>query len=226
MPAAYDALIFDCDGVLLNSEELCQQVELTLLGARGVHYTREELVHQYAGTTEREYRELLRADALRRFAVDLAAEFFDEMNAAITAAYRARLAAIPGAAAAAAGWQKRKAVASSSSQATLLLNLQMAGLAALFGEHIYSADTVGVGKPDPAIFAYTAAQLGVAPERCIVVEDSVHGVVAAKRASMTAIGFTGGGHCVADHAARLTANGADLVFGTHAELAAHLATLR
>jgi HAD superfamily hydrolase (TIGR01509 family) len=225
MTAAYDALIFDCDGVLLNSEEICQEVELTLLAANGVRYTRDELVHKYAGTTERKYREILRDDALSKFSVDLSATFFDELNAAIAAAYRERLATIPGAAEAAAVWQERKAVASSSSKDALLFKLQTTGLAPLFREHIYSADAVGVGKPDPAIFAYTAAQLGVAPERCIVVEDSVHGVVAAKRARMTAIGFVGGGHCVAGHAARLRANGADLVFGTHAELAAHLQTL-
>lgn len=226
MPAAYDALIFDCDGVLLNSEEICQGIELTMLAANGVRYTRDELVHKYAGTTEREYREILRDDALSRFSVELSETFFDELNASIAAAYRERLAAIPGAAAAAAAWRKRKAVASSSAKDTLLFKLQTTGLATLFGEHIYSADAVGVGKPDPALFAYTAAQLGVAQERCLVVEDSVHGVVAAKRAGMTAIGFVGGGHCVTDHAARLRANGADLVVDTHAELTEHLRALR
>jgi beta-phosphoglucomutase-like phosphatase (HAD superfamily) len=105
----------------------------------------------------------------------------------------------------------------------LLFKLRKTGLDALFGEHIYSADVVGVGKPDPAIFLFTAAQLGVAPARCMVVEDSVNGSVAAKRAGMTAIGFTGGGHCLDDHAQRLRNSGADLVFAAHADLAAHLA---
>lgn len=225
MTTAYDALIFDCDGVLLNSEQICQEIELALLAARGVRYSREELLHQYAGTTEREYRDLVRHDASSRFSVELPETFFDDLNTAIAGAYRERLAAIPGAAAAITAWPRRKAVASSSSTEALLFKLRTTGLAALFGEHIYSADAVRVGKPDPAIFLYTAERLGVTPARCLVVEDSVHGVVAAKRAGMTALGFVGGGHCLPDHAERLRANGAERVFGTHAEMAAHLQSL-
>jgi HAD superfamily hydrolase (TIGR01509 family) len=225
MATAYDALIFDCDGVLLNSEEICQEVELALLAARGIRYSREELVHKYAGTTEREYRDGVRRDAASRFSVELPETFFDDLHAAISGAYRERLAAIPGAAAAVAAWPRTKAVASSSSTEALLFKLRMTGLAALFGEHIYSADAVRVGKPNPAIFLYTAERLGVAPARCLVVEDSVHGVVAAKRAGMTALGFVGGGHCLPDHAAQLRAHGAERVFDTHAEIAVHVQAL-
>jgi HAD superfamily hydrolase (TIGR01509 family) len=225
MGRQYDALIFDCDGVLLNSEQICQETERAFLADRGVDYAKREYVEKYMGTTEREFRALLRADALSRFAVELPPEFFDDLSAAISAAYRERLAAIPDAATAVASWGKRKAVASSSELHNLLFKLDTTGLAELFGEHIYSADAVGVGKPNPAIFVYTAAQLAVAPERCIVVEDSVNGVLAAKRAGMTAIGFVGGLHCLPDHAERLQAHGADVVVRTHADLAAHLQRL-
>jgi len=222
MAAAFDALIFDCDGVLLNSEQICLEAELAMLATCGVRYAKHEYIDKYMGTTEREFRAGLRTEALSRFSVELPATFFDDLSSAIAAAYRERLAEIPDAAAAVSAWHKIKAVASSSSKDTLLFKLRTTGLAALFGEHIYSADAVGVGKPDPAIFSYAAAQLGVAPERCVVVEDSVNGVLAAKRAGMTAVGFVGGGHCLPDHAARLQAHGADLVLRTHAELATHL----
>jgi HAD superfamily hydrolase (TIGR01509 family) len=222
MPRQFDALIFDCDGVLLNSEQICQETELALLATHGIQYAKHEYVHKYMGTTEREFREQLRAEALAKFSVALPETFFEELGSTIAAAYRERLAAIPGAAVAIGAWHKPRAVASSSSEDNLLRKLRTTGLAALFGEHIYSADAVGVGKPDPAIFSYTAARLAVTPERCLVVEDSVNGVIAATRAGMTAIGFVGGGHCLPDHAARLRAHGAELVFRTHAELAAHL----
>jgi HAD superfamily hydrolase (TIGR01509 family) len=225
MPRQYDALIFDCDGVLINSEQICQETERAFLAGCGIDYAKHEYVEKYMGTTEREFRALLHADALARFAVDLPPTFFDDLSAAISVAYRERLAVIPDAATAVGSWSKPKAVASSSEIHNLLFKLRTTGLAAPFGEHIYSADAVGVGKPNPAIFVYTAAQLGVAPERCLVVEDSVNGVVAAKRAGMTAIGFVGGLHCLPDHAERLQAHGADVVVRTHAELTAHLRTL-
>jgi beta-phosphoglucomutase-like phosphatase (HAD superfamily) len=219
----HDALIFDCDGVLINSEEIAQEVELTQLASVGIHYRRDEYAERFSGTAEGHYRAALCLDAETRFAVELGPKFFDEMSANIGAAYAGRLEAIIGASMLASAWPKGKAVASSSATNTLLFKLRKTGLDALFGEHIYSADVVGVGKPDPAIFLFTAAQLGVAPARCMVVEDSVNGIVAAKRAGMTAIGFTGGGHCLDDHAQRLRNSGADLVFAAHADLAAHLA---
>jgi beta-phosphoglucomutase-like phosphatase (HAD superfamily) len=122
----------------------------------------------------------------------------------------------------AAGWPGPKAVASSSSKGLLSFKLQKVGLADLFGAHIYSADAVGAGKPDPALFLFAADRLGVAPARCIVVEDSVNGIVAAGRAGMTAIGFVGGGHCLDDQDRLLLDAGAELVFHAHSELASHL----
>jgi HAD superfamily hydrolase (TIGR01509 family) len=221
MTGGYDALIFDCDGVLVNSEHIAQEIERSLLAAVGMHYADEEFSRRFSGIAEREYRALLREDARTRFAVALAETVFEEINAAIGAAYEERLEIIAGADVLAAAWPRRKAVASSSSLGTLRFKLRKTGLDAHFGEHVYSADSVAVGKPDPAVFLHSARGLGCAPERCVVVEDSVNGVIAAKRAGMTAIGFVGGAHCLAGHADRLSANGADRVFAAHAEIAAY-----
>lgn len=217
-----DALIFDCDGVLVNSEQIAQEVELKFLASVGMIYPRDEYVRRFSGTSEQGFREALRADAGARFSVKLPDEFFDDMAAAIVDAYEGRLEAIAGAVALAAAWPRLKAVASSSSKGTLLLKLGRVGLADLFGAHIYSADAVGAGKPDPALFVFAAGQLGVAPARCIVVEDSVNGIVAARRAGMTAIGFVGGGHCLDDQDRLLLDAGAERVFDSHCELASYL----
>lgn len=77
--------------------------------------------------------------------------------------------------------------------------------------NIFSTRLVERGKPYPDIFLYAARAIGVEPARCIVIEDSVAGVTAAKSAGMTCIGFTGGSHCTEDHAARLYEAGAAVV---------------
>jgi HAD superfamily hydrolase (TIGR01509 family) len=218
----HDAIIFDCDGVLVNSELIAQGIELKMLGTIGMIYPREEYVRRFSGTADSTYRAELRNDARTRFDVTIEDDFFDRLDNAIESAYESRLEAISGVYSLAAAWPKAKAVASSSSLLSVLNKLRISGLAGVFSEHVYSADVVEAGKPDPALFLYTAARLGISPARCIVIEDSMNGIRAAKRAGMTAIGFVGGGHCLDDHAKHLLANGAALVFETHRELASHL----
>jgi HAD superfamily hydrolase (TIGR01509 family) len=220
--AQYDALIFDCDGVLVNSEQIAQEVGRTLLAAAGMHYARAEFSRRFSGIATREFHASLIEDARARFGVALAATLFDEIEAAIDAAYAERLEVIVGADVLAAAWPRRKAVASSSASSALQFKLRKTRLDAHFGAHVYSADAVAAGKPDPAVFLLSARGLDCAPERCVAIEDSVHGIVAAKRAGMTALGFVGGAHCIGDHADKLREHGADHVFATHGEIGAFL----
>ena len=222
----YDCLIFDCDGVLVNSEQIAQDVEMATLASVGMHYQRDDYARRFAGTSEREFIATLRQDSKSVLGRELSAEFFAEMMVALGAAYDEQLDLIEGASELVSAWPKVKAVASSSSKSTLALKLNKVGLDLLFGEHIYSADDVGKGKPDPAVFLYTADSLGVDPARCLVIEDSANGIIAAKRAGMTAAGFIGGGHCLEGHRQVLLDSGADYVFTTHNEIAAHLELLR
>jgi HAD superfamily hydrolase (TIGR01509 family) len=185
-------------------------------------YPRDEYVRRFSGTAESTYRAELRKDARIRFNVTIEGDFFDRLDDTIDSAYEGKLKAIRGVYQLAVAWPRVKAVASSSSLRSVLNKLQMSGLTEVFAEHIYSADAVETGKPDPALFLYTATQLGIPPTRCLVVEDSMNGVLAAKRAGMTAVGFIGGGHCLDNHAEQLLANGADVVFEAHSELASHL----
>ena len=214
----YDALIFDCDGVLVNSEEIAQEIELEMLAKVGMHYQRDEYVHKYAGTSEPEFIAALRSESKKRVGKELPSKFFDEMMVAIDLAYEDRLQQLEGASALASVWPKFCAVASSSSMELLMCKLRMVELDGFFSDHIYSAEQVGRGKPHPAVFLHAAKSLSVDPERCIVIEDSVNGVIAARRAGMMALGFIGGGHCLKDHRHMLMDAGADDVFESHAEI--------
>ncbi|MBV8168546.1 MAG: HAD-IA family hydrolase, partial [Alphaproteobacteria bacterium] len=116
-----------------------------------------------------------------------------------------------------------KGVASSSSPDWLARHLGQAELWHRFVPHVYSVAQVTRGKPAPDLFLFAAARLGIAPARCLVVEDSVAGVQAAVAAGMTAFGFCGGGHCGSGHARRLEAAGA---VATFADMAACGVALR
>jgi len=114
----------------------------------------------------------------------------------------------------------RKCVASSSLPDRLAHTLGLTGLAEWFGTAVFSASMVTRGKPAPDLFLYAAQQMRTAPSRCLVIEDSAPGILAAKTAGMTAFGFTGASHCRPGHAQRLSAAGADLVFSDMRELPA------
>ena len=133
------------------------------------------------------------------------------MDAAVRHAYATALEIIPGADQLARAWPHAKAVASSSSQQLVELKLARVGLGDVFGDSIFTADNFRA-KPHPDLFLASADHLNIHPQSCVVVEDSVNGVIAAKRAGMKVIGFTGGGHCLPDHPTLLTESGADWVF--------------
>jgi HAD superfamily hydrolase (TIGR01509 family) len=119
------------------------------------------------------------------------------------------LAEIPGASAAISKVRQPKAVASSSGNESLHLKLTTVGHWELFAPHIYSADDVGATKPAPDLFLHAAGKLGVDATECLVIEDSVNGILAAHAAGMRAWGFVGGGHHTDDSGARLLDAGAE-----------------
>lgn len=218
----FAALIFDCDGVLVDSEFIAQRVERAILASIGLHYDQAEFVHRFAGTSEAEFFRLLEEEAMAKLQTSLPDGLVDDMKRAVGTEFAANLQPVAGARAMLARWSGLKAVASSSSESALRFKLRRTRLEAAFDAHVYSAEHVGLGKPDPAVFLHAARRLGVDPAGCAVVEDSVNGILAATRAGMSAIGFIAGSHCVPGHAERLLETGADRVCGSFAELSEYL----
>jgi HAD superfamily hydrolase (TIGR01509 family) len=182
-------VIFDCDGVLVDSERLIQEVDMELIRGLGWPITREEIFAEHLGRSE----DAVIANIERRLGRAVPAGFPQEKAAAYEAVLRERLVAVPGVAEAItvlrAGGM-RMCVASSAGHARIRLSLRLTGLRTSFAEeHLFSAEDVARGKPDPDLFLHAAAALTAAPRHCVVVEDSPAGVEAAKAAGMRVIGY-------------------------------------
>lgn len=216
------AVIFDCDGVLVNSEEIALEVELSFLHAAGLSFDKAEHQHRFMGVTWEDYQQGIAAEALRQTGKPLRATFLQELLDTVHAAYEERLQPIPGMSDLAAAVALPKAVASSSQRHRLLWKLERANLKSHFEPHIYSAECVKNGKPAPDLFLYAAERIRAKPETTLVIEDSANGIKAAKAAGMIAAGFTGGGHCLPEHGGILAEAGADMVFASFPDLAAFL----
>ena len=203
-------MIFDCDGVLVDSEILAIEVETTVLAEIGLAYEPADYRSRFTGLHDTAFGEALDLDCRARTGRPLPAGTLDRMHEGRLACAD-RLRAVTGAADAVAALGRPKAVASSSSAWALRRKLELCGLLAAFDPHIYSADLVGRGKPHPDIYLHAAQALGVAPAACLALEDSVNGVLSARAASMEVWGFAGGGHMDAQAAAALTQAGASRI---------------
>jgi len=208
-------VIFDCDGVLIDSEAIGCRVEAEELQRVGFAITAEEIMTRFIGTTSAETFATIEAEHGRR----LPAGFIDRLEVAIEAAFERELQPIAGIEAALGRITLPVCVASSSKLARLEHSLTLTGLLERFAPHVFSAEQVGDrGKPAPDLFLHAAARMAVAPASCLVIEDSVNGVRAAVAAGMPVLGFTGGSHCPPDHAERLLAVGAGQVLTDMAAL--------
>jgi HAD superfamily hydrolase (TIGR01509 family) len=189
------AILFDCDGVLVDSEVLSLRIELSALSEIGLNYTRDTFIDRYMGMSGDDFYSALDAECRQRLGHALPAGFREACHARYRAALdEGELCAVPGAAAAMEKIGQRKAVASSSGTDGLKLKLTLTGLWEVFAPHVYSADLVRRGKPAPDLFLHVAQELKVDPAHCLVIEDSVNGVCAARAAGMQVWGFLGGGH--------------------------------
>jgi HAD superfamily hydrolase (TIGR01509 family) len=204
----FSAIIFDCDGVLVDSEVIAIEVELAALADAGLTYELGEYKLRFMGTSTAAFYAALEQDCRLRNGSGLPTDFREKCRALYRAAAH-RLAEVPGARKAIAALLRPKAVASSSTAEALSEKLRVAGLWDLFAPHIYSADHVTHAKPGPDLFLHAANALCVEPARCLVLEDSANGVIAARAAGMTVWGFTGGGHMDDVTASRLLAAGAE-----------------
>jgi HAD superfamily hydrolase (TIGR01509 family) len=213
-PESPELLVFDCDGVLVDSETIACRVDVELFAAIGIRTSFEEIRDRFVGSSSGAMCETLS----REHGVALPDGFRRRLLDAVLARFETDLAAIPGIPDALAKLPQPRCVASSSEPHRIRRSLELTGLLAHFDPHLFSAQMVERGKPAPDLFLHAAARMGVAPERALAIEDSVTGVTAARAAGMTVLGFAGGGHCGPRHDERLRAAGAAAVFRDMAEL--------
>ena len=213
------ALIFDLDGVLVDSEIIIGREVSVALSAFDIelnpsdyharfHYVRLERV----------------ADAISvEHGVALPEDFVPQLRQRLNAAFAADLNAVPGVEAMLRAVTQPVAVASGSVPEGIDLKLRRTGLYEFFAPHIYSVFDVGAArKPAPDVFLYTAAQLGLAPADCVVIEDAAAGVSAGVAAGMRVLGFSGGGHAYPGLSEKLRDAGAAVVFDDMADLITHI----
>lgn len=221
-----DAVIFDCDGVLVDSEVLAIEVEIAILAECGLVYEPAEYGRRFLGLNDAAFREALARDSLDLTGRPLPDDFLHRAHTQRWDACQARLMEVAGCAAAVAALSLPKAVASSSGAGFLREKLRLTGLLEAFDPHIYSADLVARAKPHPDIFLHAAEALDVAPARCLAIEDSVNGVTSARAAGMAVWAFAGGGHMDEGASARLMEAGAERLVADWDEAADLFATFR
>jgi beta-phosphoglucomutase-like phosphatase (HAD superfamily) len=200
-------MICDCDGVLIDSEAIAGRMLVKELEARWPGVDAEPVVTPLLGL--RIETVLLRA--AEAFGYRLDAAEIDVIRATVEAS-AVEAPAVEGVAAALNVIAVRKACASNSFTSYVQAVLSRTGLVQFFGERIFCADTVTNPKPAPDVYLAAARTLRVAPERCVVVEDSVTGVSAAAAAGMTVLGFVGGDHASEEQVDALRRAGAGVVF--------------
>jgi HAD superfamily hydrolase (TIGR01509 family) len=206
-------VIFDCDGVLVDSELLSCGCLSEVLAGYGIDLGVDEALRLFVGRSVAAVREYFGARGK-----PLPDAFPAELKARVHAAFAASLLPIEGVGTVLQRLRLPICVASSSDLDRISLSLGITGLSGYFTGRLYSSQMVKRGKPAPDLFLHAAKAMGVDPGRTLVIEDSVSGVTAAKAAGMTVWGFTGGAHYASrDGRAILQAAGADRVFARMSE---------
>jgi HAD superfamily hydrolase (TIGR01509 family) len=207
-PGSPDLIIFDCDGVLVDSELLSCRCLSEVLAEFGLALSVEQALELFLGRSSaaigQYYRE--RGQVLPN-------TFLPRLKTRVLETFAGALQPIPEIGSVLSALKSPHCVASSSDIDRVSLSLNVTGLSSHFEDRLYTAQMVERGKPAPDLFLYAAAKMGAQPARTLVIEDSSSGVQAAKAAGMTVWGFVGGSHYRSrDGHAILAAAGADRVF--------------
>ncbi|HHZ08851.1 MAG TPA: HAD family hydrolase [Rhizobiales bacterium] len=221
--AAFDLVIFDCDGVLVDSEIVAARVEAELLAAAGYEIAAEELAERYAGLT---FKDIL-LSIERQAAIPFQASLIDQAESLVDQRLADEARAIDGAHAAVSSVKVKRCICSNSTEHRLDSMLERTRLKPLFEGRIFSARAIPSGKPKPApdVFLHATKTMGADPGRTLVVEDSVPGVHGARSAGMRVVGFTGASSTYPGHADALTEAGAETVIRRWADFPGVMAAL-
>lgn len=221
--AAPELVIFDCDGVLVDSEPISIQVLTEIISEAGVEISAGVAYRDFLGRSMASILETL-SD---RYKLTMSGDHLAEIRSRLYGRFERSLVAVKGVRAMLDALQLPCCVASSSQLERIRLTLRITGLLEYFEPHLYSSSMVANGKPAPDLFLLAARSCGVRPEACVVIEDSPAGIEAAKRAGMRVFGFTGGSHAVpADLKALIDPFKPDLVFDDMETLPGVLAGLK
>lgn len=211
-------VIFDCDGVLIDSETIYIKAELKFLKQAGLDYNRRDYMKIFTGMPHNTWQKTLAEKAHKDLGKPLDKNFFNALTDHIMEKFETDLIAIPGVQDTISTLGMKFCVASSTFLESLHWKLNHTGLSEFFEGAVFSGDMVKKGKPEPDLFLHAATTMKMKPENCIVVEDSYNGVLAGKSAGMTVIGFSGGDHCPDGHDDDLKAAGADRVINDFTKL--------
>ncbi|RBL87603.1 phosphoglycolate phosphatase [Streptomyces cavourensis] len=200
-------VIFDCDGVLIDSEIIAARAQSRALAEHGIAITPQEAARRFAGIPDADMWQTLQDENARVLPEDFPRQYADRLQDT----FRQELRALPGVRETLAALRERGiefCVASSSTPPKLEAALKLVGLWDAFAPHVFSTAQVAHGKPAPDVFLFAARQMRAAILDCVVVEDSVPGVRAARAARMRAVGYVGASHNGPDQRQRLLDEGA------------------
>ena len=210
----FDLIIFDCDGVLVDSEVISCRVHAEVLTRHGYPITAEQVRQRFLGRTSLDATR----EVERELGRPLAEAYEVERQTTLFAALAESVEAIPNLHEALDTIDLRRCVASSAVHEKIFTSLSRAKLYERFAPHIFSGSQVRHGKPAPDLFLFAAEQMEVPPANCLVIEDSVAGVTGGLAAGMAVFGFCGGSHCGPDTADTLSAAGAAVTFSDMRQL--------
>jgi HAD superfamily hydrolase (TIGR01509 family) len=203
-----DLVIFDCDGVLVDSEAISCRAHAEVLSRHGYPITREQVFDRFLGRSTRQATSEVEAELGHALPDDFHVELRDEQFRS----FEADLEAVPHIHAALDAIVQPVCVASSGSQQRMRLTLGRTHLYDRFAPNIFSSSQVLNGKPAPDLFLFAAEQMNVPPDRFVVIEDSVAGIAGAVAAGMPVLGFHGGSHCQDGYGNKLHDAGAAMIF--------------
>ncbi|MCX5481204.1 HAD family phosphatase [Kaistia geumhonensis] len=214
-------VIFDCDGVLVDSEILASRVDSERLKEIGYEISVDEMSHRFAGLTWDRIAKIIESELGR----PLPEGFHKQTDAELDRRLADELDIIPGVHDMLDRLDYQRCICSNSSPERLKISLTRTKLYDRFRPYVFSAVAIGNKRPKPApdVFLHAANEFDADPRDCVVIEDSTHGVHGAKAAGMRVIGFIGGSHSWPGHADQLTAAGAETVIRRMADLPATVA---
>lgn len=217
-----DLVIFDMDGVLVDSEWLMARIWSDQLSTHAVDISPRTLIDRFAGQTDKSMADVITAETGQSLPRDI----LDQIRLAARGRLGSELEALDGVDALLLALPHLRCICSNSAPDRIRQSLSVTGLDRHFpDDRLFSAADVARPKPHPDLHLHAAATLAIEPARAVVIEDSATGVAAARAAGMRVIGFTGATHIGDGHAEKLTAAGAESICPHMSEIPAHLARL-